>query len=85
MARRRTWNRGPRLIAEEIMGPAKLTMWLTFYDAVLIDGDQYEIRLSVLGAVVDTWVVIGRRAALEKFEELRPQMATLVARIALGL
>jgi hypothetical protein len=66
------------------MGPAKMTMWLTFYDTVLIDGDQYEIRLAAHGAVLDTWVVIGRTAALKKFEELRPQVAVLVARIALG-
>jgi len=81
---RRSWNKGPRLITEVVMGPAKMTMWLTFYDTILIDRDQYEIRLSVHGSILDTWVVIGRTAALKKFEELRPEMATLVARIALG-
>lgn len=81
---RRTWKRAPRLITELVAGPAKLSMWSTF-NASLIEDNQFEIRLAVHGTILDTWVVIGRYAALRKFEELKPEMAVTVARIALGL
>lgn len=74
-----------RVVATHIAGPVKLVLLVTGFDRILTDADQYEIIMAVDNVRELHEIVIGRRAALARFEELKDEVALIVAKRALGL